>query len=131
MKNIEKYKEAILNNPQTDMTCCVKDLINYGECYEDCKDCKKHAMEWLLSEAPILDEVEKKYLSDVIRPFRKRVACIYKIREYDNYVYIKIYLSSIKGKGRKDIIALPSFEEGTMYKGMQVAKQYSLEELGL
>jgi len=29
------------------------------------------------------------------------------------------------------IISFPNFKKGTMYKGMEVYKEYSLEELGL
>lgn len=58
MLNIEKYKDIILNAPQTDITCCVIDLFHNGVCPHDCKDCKKAAMKWLLSEykEPVLDE---------------------------------------------------------------------------
>lgn len=87
-------------------------------------------------EKEILDEEEKEYLSAVIKPFRDRVKDIvkYKYESCDtkrNGEYIGIHLSRI---GHTDIIEttyLPYFKLGTMYKGMELNKKYTLEELGL
>ena len=77
---------------------------------------------------PILDEVERKYLSDVIRPFRNRIKFIRKCyifeREYINIAYNSEFVYD-------DNFNLPTFEENTMYKNMQLNKEYTLEELGL
>lgn len=126
MRNIEKYKDNILNAAQSDITCCVIDLFHNGVCPHDCKDCKKHAMEWLLEEykEPVLDEVERKYLSDVIKPFGHRVSYIVKRRNGSGY-YIAIILNNF------DVMNLPYFTRNTMYKGMTVGRQYKLKELGL
>ena len=74
----------------------------------------------------ILDDVEKRYLSAVIRPFRKRVDSIIKISDplgsAKEYIFIKL---------DGDFFALPYFEAGTMYQGMELEKVYTLEELGL
>ena len=78
---------------------------------------------------PILDNVEKNYLSKVIKPFRDRVLCIRKY-EYHQDEYIGIYLEYYNGASA-DIFSLPEFEKGTMYKGMEAEKDYTLEELGL
>ena len=76
-------------------------------------------------EKEILDEVEKGYLSNVIKPFRNRVEYIVK-KIFANKEYIRI---TMKGIGCD--IYFPSFEKGTMYKGMEGDKDYTLEELGL
>ena len=128
MLNIEKYKDEILNADQSDITCCVIDLFHNGACPENCKDCKKAAMEWLLEEykEPILDEVEREYLKAVIRPFRNKIDTISKFRTFDDssqYIYIEMK-DTHKG-------TLPVFPKGTMYKGMKEGKHYSLKELGL
>ena len=76
----------------------------------------------------ILNDLEKKYLSAVIKPFRDRVDFICKANAIEHY-----------GSQRIDIaltdesidIGLPIFESGTMYKGMELGKEYTLEELGL
>ena len=79
-------------------------------------------------EEQILDEVEKKYLSDVIRPFRDRVDGIKK----EKHIYgekIKIYYD-IK-LNEINYMSLPYFEKGTMYKNMEIYKKYTVKELGL
>lgn len=73
----------------------------------------------------ILDEAEKRYLKAVIRPFRARMKYI--MKEDINYAtkeYIRIDLG-------REMINLPKFDSGSMYKGMKLNKKYTLEELGL
>ena len=73
----------------------------------------------------ILDEAEKRYLKAVIRPFRARMKYI--MKEDINYAtkeYIRIDLG-------REMINLPKFDSGSMYKGMKLNKEYTLEELGL
>lgn len=72
----------------------------------------------------ILDEKEKEYLNNVIKPFKKRVTSIRK-EGYRLTEYIKICIKNDSG------IVLPYFLTGTMYKGMKIYKQYTLSELGL
>jgi hypothetical protein len=72
----------------------------------------------------ILDETEKRYLANVIRPFRKRVKSIVKHYHMGNE-YIILFIKDSPN------ITFPSFAEGTMYKGMKLNKAYTLEELGL
>lgn len=84
---------------------------------------------WLLEEhrKPILDDIEKKYLSNVIKPFRDRVTSISKEgngREKGYYITISLI--------DHDYVFLPYFKESTkMYTGMKLNHKYSLEELGL
>ena len=76
---------------------------------------------------PILDEVEKRYLSRVIRPWRDKVEYIRKINFDDEDEFIVIIYRERESKA----MPLPCFKKGTMYKGMEVGKEYSLEDLGL
>ena len=129
MLNIEKYKDEI------------KNYIENGDDFQDtlCSIyCEKNqhdasdldVLDWLCEEyqEPILDEKEKKYLSAVIKPFRKEEMTIIKT-EFSECEFIRI---TIKWKGdSKKHIAFPYFEKGTMYKGMELNKEYTLEELGL
>ena len=71
----------------------------------------------------ILDEVEKEYLRAVIKPFRKSITYIIKETAIDKE-YIELGLDY-------DVIDLPYFKKGKMYKGMKEDKEYTLEELGL
>ena len=74
----------------------------------------------------ILDDVEKRYLSAVIRPFRKRVDYIMKISDPLGYEKEYIFI-----KFDEDSFSLPYFKTGTMYQGMELERAYTLEELGL
>lgn len=196
MKNIEKYKDKILNAEIGNITCCVHDDILHLDCIEDCGECKKNVMKWLLEECkeptqgvrtmlniekykdqilniqkekwlsiecaigtvrgvhfpcnqkcnacrllsltwlfkeckePILDDAEKKYLSAVIKPFRNRVNYIMKEETFDCPTdcpteFIHIDLSD------GNIADFPNFKANTMYRGMEVDKYYTPEELGL
>ena len=131
MRNIEKYEKAVLDS----LSYCVLDRklenVDTGlkeDCSgKNCNACKKQLREWLLSEykEPILDEVEKRYLRGVIRPFRNMVAFIKKTCNCVGFQWIEIAV-----KGNKTI-ALPGFKNDKMYKGMKLEKEYTLEELGL
>ena len=68
--------------------------------------------------------MEKKYLSNFLKPFKNRVETIVK-EEIDEEQYLDIY---IKDEG---YINLPNFKANTMYKGMKLGKEYTLKELGL
>lgn len=71
----------------------------------------------------VLDDAEKRYLSAVIRPFWGRVECIIKTTiGCEEHILIQL---------NGDLATLPRFKKGTMYKGMDADKWYSLEELGL
>ena len=77
---------------------------------------------------PILDDVEKEYLSAVIKPFRNKVYAIAKYDDGDDNYYIQIM---IKQNVYFEYIDLPYFKKGTMYKGMELKKEYTVEQLGL
>ena len=83
-------------------------------------------LDWMAQEykPELLDYVEKKYLSEVIRPFRKEVTTIKKIEAPAGREYISILL-------KDDGMCLPCFKKDTMYKGMEPEKRYTPEELGL
>lgn len=90
---------------------------------------------WLDQEhkEPVLDDVERRYLAMVIKPFRNKVKYISKVpSQYferaisyqDCYIYIEFNDLSYN-------MNFPIFREDTMYKGMRVGKKYTLEDLGL
>lgn len=79
---------------------------------------------------PILDDVEKEYLSAVIKPFRKHIINIRKIQNY-RYEFIEIMIYRTDEGVSCEVISLPYFNKDKMYKGMEINKQYTLEELGL
>lgn len=83
-----------------------------------------------LNVKPILDEVEKKYLWNIVKPFKDRVAGIIK-RSYCNYEHIRIKGRSIFDDYNYFITELPDFKKGSMYKNMEIDREYTLKELGL
>lgn len=80
----------------------------------------------------ILDEQEKEYLSAVIKPFKKRVIRIEKVKRlYGNSEFINIVLYNSISYNKEESIQLPYFKKRTMYRGMKRDKKYTLKELGL
>lgn len=97
-----------------------RDKVNYLK--EQLKQLKEESKKE--KNKPILDDAEKEYLKNVIKPFKSRIKYISKETAYMDDYYIHIDLGN-------DDIALPFFKKETMYKGMELEKQYTLKELGL
>ena len=75
----------------------------------------------------------KCYLENVLKPFKDRILFAKKTTIYDTdsgyeYVCFKVVTSDNEDY---NYLVLPYFIKGTMYKGMKIDKNYSLEELGL
>ena len=82
--------------------------------------------ETVFEREEVLDETEKKYLAEVIRPFRKRIQFIQKKKEITEINhYIRIVCED------NDKLVFPYITDNSMYKGMEVNKKYTLKELGL
>lgn len=77
-------------------------------------------------ESEILDEVEKEYLSAVIKPWRNKVLGISKAS-----IGKKEYLVIVLNNEDDSELWFPGFKTGTMYQGMERHKAYTIEELGL
>ena len=76
----------------------------------------------------ILDEAEKRYLRNVIRPFKDKVKYVKKIVFFDGDTKISI---RVEENNKIWYIGFPPFKKDRMYKGMIDDKEYTLEELGL
>lgn len=109
---------------------------NYFKLQEELKELRKENEELKkdfynvinkIEKKEILDEKEKEYLNNVIKPFREKVTYIQKDSNRFNRLkeFIRI---GIKNDAE---ITLPYFEIDTMYKGMKIYKKYTLSELGL
>lgn len=81
-------------------------------------------------EKPILDNIEKRYLESIFRPFKNRVVYVEKIFRF-GYEQIRYRVSLPVEKHGNESCKLPAFDKGIMYKGMEYDKKYSIEELGL
>lgn len=82
---------------------------------------------WLEEEykPQILTEKENAYISAVIKPFREKVEYIQKCFDLGSKAYIYIHVKKCGS------MIFPTFRKGTMYKGMEEGRKYTLEELGL
>ena len=142
MLNREKYAKeivditlvgghiAIKNNKPVicDGTDCSNCLRDNGEW--ECDKDRGILRAWANSEyrESILSEEEKKYLSMVIKPFRNNIK--YAIKEdigfpQESYIRVRFCMEPSN-------ICIPQFKGSTdMYKGMELNKRYSLEELQL
>lgn len=141
MLNAEKYKDEIqkildrgydatLNKKTKKVVACRETNCNHCAFFT-IKSCVYEREKWLISEykEPILTEEEKEYLSAVVKPFRKFVVYIEKIKYIDGWEKIIFY--SLNLKSWECMTNLPPFQSGTRFKGMKLNKQYKLEELGL
>lgn len=82
----------------------------------------------------ILDEAEKRYLRNFIRPFRDNVKYIKKTHYRYEKSKIEICVNGyIEEANISDTYYtfLPAFSTNEMYNGMTLEKEYTLEELGL
>lgn len=143
MLNAEKYKDEIQKlldrgygvamNKKTKKVATCKETRCNNCVFDSLKGCAYGMEKWLISECQesILNDAEYRYLKGVIKPFRDKVDSISKITERWNSEEICIYVNN-DGKCRcDDVVYLPQFERGTMYKGMEPGKAYTIEELGL
>lgn len=118
-KFVEKWKENDeVDIDGTELGFSVKEILDDDIGFE-------------IYEKPILDEAEKMYLSEVIRPFRKDHKITISRQgtyRHKNLIHISLWNND---DGNYDSILLPRFKAGEMYTGMEFDKEYSLEELGL
>lgn len=75
-------------------------------------------------EEPVLDDAERRYLKNVIRPFKDKCEYVEKIPSdwFEDKAYILISLENAN-------IPLPMFEKNTLYINMEPCKKYTLEDL--
>lgn len=129
--NLEHYKKrlkSILKKYYNDPSMIFFNIQNYidPEIKTISVNYTSDILEWMTQEykQKLLDKIEKKYLSEVIRPFRKEVTVIKKLGTPAGKEYILIIL-------KDDCMSFPSFKKGRMYKGLELEKRYTPEELGL
>lgn len=84
-------------------------------------------------ESPILDDIEKRYLENVLNPFKDRILFARKTTCYNidrDYECLNFKVVTPDNEDYNYLI-LPYFMKGTMYEGMELDKKYKVEELGL
>lgn len=115
-------------------------ITNRGMCYSFRSTDMWAPVSWVLCDIlngkleivkkPILDEAEKRYLSNVIKPFRNQIESIVKY-SYGKYEAINMVNFKVDENMSFTVTNFPYFKKGTMYKGMEVNKEYSLKDLEL
>ena len=92
---------------------------------------KKYYENKELTQGSILIDEEREYLKNFLRPFRNEVEFITKNKvvhadddSETNFQYLYIMLDH-------EYIQLPMFKKDTMYKGMALGYDYTLEELSI
>lgn len=131
MKNKEKYDLRNIsyviksNNGKYDFVVYYNSVEIHKEIFHGFVSTHDTFTKWLEEEydPKILTDKEKAYLSAVIKPFREEVETIEKT-SFSGYEQLQI-------SDGDTIMAFPCFEKGTMYKGMEKDRDYTLKELGL
>lgn len=133
--NLQHYKEQLktifnenFREPGNILFKIKKELNNDKSIKTDCylSSYTDDILNWMAQpyKEPILDEVEREYLSAVIKPFKGNVDYICKRLNHGGY-YIAIVSNG------SDVPKLPYFPNNEMYKGMELDHRYKLKELGL
>ena len=112
---LKKYFDRVVNQDNKTMSLTITDMLSD---------------DWEEYKEPILDEEEKKYLSNVLKPYGNRVGVIMKTGIDGVYERLIISVHS-ECCTYNNYIMLPYFYKGEMYKGMEDNKQYTLKDLGL
>lgn len=108
-----------------------KAIAFFGEFEFNVNEVRSDLTDYEIYEKSVLDDVEKKYLMAVIKPYRSRVMSIRKATVGTLYQKIIIRVRHLPELDDNNCIVLPFFYKGKMYKGMKDDKEYSLKELGL
>ena len=139
MKNIEKYEHEIshLVNGGNSLSCAIAIAagISNGSCSGcKCSDCQKKCLEWMYEDykEQILSDDEKdivKAMIDIIHEFGCTVIDVKKIDigNCDSFISIRYENPVI---GVDDTISSPIINNDK-FKGMELNRKYTLEELGL
>lgn len=133
MKNKEKYDlrdisyDLEVDRGGYDFVIYYTSMEIYREFFSDSISTSSAFTKWLEEEykPQILTEKENAYLSAVIKPFREKVEYIQKCFDLGSKAYIYIHVKKCGS------MIFPTFRKGTMYKGMEEGRKYTLEELGL
>ena len=140
MKNIEKYEHEIskLVNEDNVLSCAIATVAGIRKerpCYhQDCEECHKKCLEWMYEDykEQILSDDEKeivKAMCDFIYKFGCEVNYV---RKYDGICGKAYILLSYTNSLTKysDSMTTPWFKNDK-FKGMEIEKEYKLEELGI
>ena len=122
--DLDEYDIVKVDNDVTFDYSNVKYCVNAIRNHFTTTSTKADKWSWKRKE-DILTDKEREYLKAVIEPVKDKVKFIQKIdysSQQRQYIYIGV---------DNDDIALYSFEANTQFRGMELDKEYTLEDLGL
>ena len=139
MKNIEKFEKEIselLNEGKT-LSCGIATVSGIRKencCHQDCGECQKKCLEWMYSEynEPILSDDEKEIVRVMLGFIHKFGCTVIDVKKIDigncdSFISIRYENHVI---GVDDTISSPIIDNDK-FKGMELNRKYTLEELGL
>lgn len=86
----------------------------------------------MVKKKEILDDVERKYLSNVCRPFMDKITSIIKTAaSSSSHTHEFIKIDYLDNNYRTYTMSFPNFTKSTMYKGMELDKIYTPKDLNL
>ena len=111
--------------------CCLGGQWKYCIPYEDNEELldTTYMPKEKYKSKEILDDIERKYLSNFCKPFINNILYICKYNNIDSTQYI--YIEYFNCLGDINSLTLPIFKKDTMYKNMELDIRYTPKELGL
>lgn len=129
----EEYREWELKNCSgTDCLGCPFKYVNCNIMWVNHKDMYSNKFldqEVDIPSPHILDKEEHDYLRAVCKPYKVKFITLNQwVR---NIYYLKIVVEDKITSTGRGVLELPFFKKDTMYKGMKLGKEYTIEELEL
>src|SRR5574344_1612277 len=126
----EEYREWKLKNCSDCLDC----LFNYVNCKMWVNHKYMYSNKFLDQEVDIpsphiLDKEEHDYLRDVCKPYKVKFITLN--QWVGNIYYLKIVVEDKITSTGRGVLELPLFKKDTMYKGMKLGKEYTIEDLEL
>ena len=136
MLNIEKYKNEIsqLVNEVNSIECSIATVAGIPCFAQACKECRKKCIDWMYSEHKenILNDDEIDIVKSMISVIHKFGCTVIDVRKIyignsDSFVSIRYENPVIR---TDDTISSPIIDNDK-FKGMELNRKYTLEELGI
>ena len=140
MKNIEKYEHEIskLVNEGNSLSCAIATVAGIRKekpCYhQECEECYKKCLEWMYEDykEQILSDDEEEIVRVILDFIHKFGCTVIDVRKIDignckSFISIRYENHVI---GVDDTISSPIIDNDK-FKGMELNRKYTLEELGL
>ena len=135
MKNIDKYKEKILQliDRGDSLPCAIANVAGISgaiRCQIKCSECQKKSFEWMYLEQPDLTDEEKDIINSMCNVFNRLGCKVASIRKSENGLGDGLICVSRKDEIRVRNYYFTNFRND-LFKGMELNKEYSPKDLGV